>query len=103
MRRKAKPDASFKEKIGRGILTDDSKKTKKNENERVIVIHGAGSFGHMSAKRCGLGDEYRKLKMTSSLFLATLNCISAITASNIVSVFTSTFSLFIVFPTALIL
>ena len=46
-----------------------SKKTKKNENERVIVIHGAGSFGHMSAKRCGLGDEDRKLKMTSSLFL----------------------------------
>ena len=35
----------------------------------MIVIHGAGSFGHMSAKRCGLGDEDRKLKMTSSLFL----------------------------------
>ena len=43
--------------------------SKKNENERMLVIHGAGSFGHMSAKRCGLGDEDRKLKMTSSFFL----------------------------------
>lgn len=31
LQRKAKPDASFKEKIGRGILTDDSKKTKKKK------------------------------------------------------------------------
>ena len=29
LQRKAKPDASFKEKIGRGILTDDDSKTKK--------------------------------------------------------------------------
>ena len=39
------------------------------EERRTIVVHGAGSFGHMDAKRCGLGDENRRNIMNTKEFL----------------------------------
>ena len=39
------------------------------EERRTIVVHGAGSFGHMDAKRCGLGDENRRNMMNKKEFI----------------------------------
>ena len=33
----------------------------------MIAIHGAGSFGHMDAKECGLGEKERKTMMSSEV------------------------------------
>ena len=39
------------------------------ERRTTIVVHGAGSFGHMDAKRCGLGDENRRNMMNKKEFI----------------------------------
>ena len=39
------------------------------ERRTTIVVHGAGSFGHMDAKRCGLGDENRRNMMNNKEFI----------------------------------
>ncbi len=49
---------------------DDDGKEERQEEEVMIAIHGAGSFGHMDAKECGLGEKERKtmMKMKSKAF-----------------------------------
>ena len=49
---------------------DDDGKEERQEEEEMIAIHGAGSFGHMDAKECGLGEKERKtmMKMKSKAF-----------------------------------
>ena len=49
---------------------DDDDDDGKEERQEVmmIAIHGAGSFGHMDAKECGLGEKERKMKMKSKAF-----------------------------------
>ena len=39
LQRKAKPDASFKEKIGRGILTDDSNRRQRRRSLLEGIVH----------------------------------------------------------------
>jgi isopentenyl phosphate kinase len=48
---------------------ETNKKEENEEERRTIVVHGAGSFGHMDAKRCGLGDENRRNMMHTKEFL----------------------------------
>ena len=48
----------------RGGENDDEE-----ERRTTIVVHGAGSFGHMDAKRCGLGDENRRNMMNKKEFI----------------------------------
>ncbi len=48
---------------------DDDGKEERQDEEVMIAIHGAGSFGHMDAKECGLGEKERKMmKMKSKAF-----------------------------------
>ena len=67
----------LRDAVTRKISSDSSSSTsflssadeKDDEKERLMLaIHGAGSFGHMDAKECGLGEKERKMKMKSKAF-----------------------------------
>ena len=60
-------------KLGGSVITDKNKecsfkkqvmnnlaKNIKNANKQIILIHGAGSFGHIQAKKFRLNEGYKK-------------------------------------------